>query len=130
MPRELENILYPPTKDEQIVNTALIVFLNALTLHFSLSSKWTLHRRAFTAEFETAQFEARTDGYLDDYRGKPSVLIEVKPVVRSRKLSLIQMQESAQMVAWIKSDDEVSQRRRKTYFPFSSLFLPRLSWWR
>ncbi|KAJ5431726.1 hypothetical protein N7445_008224 [Penicillium cf. griseofulvum] len=39
--RELENILYPPTKDEQTVNTALIVFLNALAIHFELSSQWT-----------------------------------------------------------------------------------------
>ncbi|KXG51993.1 uncharacterized protein PGRI_082770 [Penicillium griseofulvum] len=84
--RELGNILYPPTKDEQIVNTALIVFLDALTIHFDLSSQWTLHRKAFTATFEQAEFEARTDGYLDSPRGKPRVLIEVKPVLRSSNL--------------------------------------------
>lgn len=50
--KELENLLYPPTRDEQIVNTALVLFLNALTIHFSLSSGWTLHRRVFTANFK------------------------------------------------------------------------------
>ncbi|RAO68383.1 uncharacterized protein BHQ10_004395 [Talaromyces amestolkiae] len=111
VPRELVNIMYPPTKDEQIVNTALIVLLNALTIHLdSFSSKWTLHRKAFIATFGDAAFEARTDGYLNDHRGKPSVIVEVKPVMRSAKLSAIMMQESAQMVAWIKSDDYKTQR--------------------
>ncbi|CAI7592329.1 unnamed protein product [Penicillium glandicola] len=117
--RELGNILYPPTKDEQIVNTALIVFLNALTIHFPLSSKWTLHRNPFTATFKDAQFEARTDGYLDSPGGKPRVLIEVKPVLRSLNLLAIQMQESSQMVAWIKSDDEFAQKANTTRFHIS-----------
>ncbi|PYI16906.1 hypothetical protein BO99DRAFT_339058, partial [Aspergillus violaceofuscus CBS 115571] len=99
VPSELINVLYPPTKDEQIVNTALIVFLNALTIHTELTSTWTLHRRAFTAKFREAQFEARTDGYLHDREGKPSVIIDVKPVSRSGNPAVIQMQESAQMVA-------------------------------
>lgn len=113
MPQELASILYPPTKDEQIVNTALVVFLNALTIHFSLSLDWTLHRKSFTAAFKEAEFQARTDGYLGDSHGEPSVLIEVKPVTRSRKLQLIQIQESAQMVAWIKSDTQAAQKRRQ-----------------
>ncbi|KNG91727.1 hypothetical protein ANOM_000217 [Aspergillus nomiae NRRL 13137] len=69
-PKELENVLYPPTKDEQIVNCALILFLNALTMHFNLTHKRTLHRKAFKANFEKASFEARIDGYLDDRREK------------------------------------------------------------
>ncbi|CAI7631573.1 unnamed protein product [Penicillium glandicola] len=107
--REMEKFLYPPTKDEQIVNTALIVFLNALTTHFDFYSNWTLHRKPFVATFENAQFEARTDGYLDSPGGKTRVLIEVKPV----------MQESAQMVAWIKSDNELAQRTNTTRFHIS-----------
>lgn len=113
--RELGKILYPPTKDEQIVNTALIVFLNALTIHFPLSSKWTLHRKPFIANFKDAKFEARTDGYLDSPGGKARVLIEVKPVLRSLNLLAIQMQESAQMVAWIKSDTKPAQEANTTY---------------
>ncbi|KAJ5972381.1 uncharacterized protein N7479_002299 [Penicillium vulpinum] len=113
--RELEKLLYPPTKDEKIVNTALIVFLNALTTHFDFYSNWTLHRKPFVAIFENAQFEARTDGYLDSPAGKTRVLIEVKPVKRSQNHLPIQMQESAQMVAWIRSDDDLSQRTNTTY---------------
>ena len=122
--RELANILYPPTKDEQIVNTALIVFLNALTIHFCLSSKWTLHRKPFIATFKNAKFEARTDGYLDSPGGKPRVLIEVKPVLRSLNLLAIQMQESAQMVAWIKSDTESAQKRNTTYAYIPCFYIP------
>ncbi|KAF3407258.1 hypothetical protein DPV78_000580 [Talaromyces pinophilus] len=111
VPQELVNVMYPPTKDEQIVNTALIVLLNVLTIHLeSFSSKWTLHRKTFIAAFGDAEFEARTDGYLNDHRDNPSIIVEVKPVMRSTKLSAIRMQENAQMVAWIKSDDCETQR--------------------
>lgn len=80
VPKELENLLYPPTRDEQIVNAALVLFLSALTIHFPLSSGWTLHRRVFTANFQTASLEPRTDGYLEDRRlGNVRALIEVKP---------------------------------------------------
>ncbi|KKZ60118.1 hypothetical protein EMCG_05143 [[Emmonsia] crescens] len=67
IPKELENAVYPPMKDEQIVNCALVIFLNALTISFSLVNNWTLHRKVFKAEFEDTSYEARTDGYLDDY---------------------------------------------------------------
>ncbi|GKZ20428.1 hypothetical protein AbraIFM66951_002716 [Aspergillus brasiliensis] len=106
-PKEMENQLYPPTKDEQIVNCALVIFLNALTVPFKLANNWTLHRKVFKAKFDGASFEARTDGYLDDRRGKAQAIIEVKPVRRSKKSVPIQMQESAQMVAWIKNDCEM-----------------------
>lgn len=110
-----ERLLYPATKDEQIVNTSLLVFLNALTIHFNdVPSNWTLHRKAFRAKFEKAEYEARTDGYLSDNRGNTKVLLEVKPVKRSAKSALIQMQESAQMVAWIASDDYATQEAHKT----------------
>lgn len=97
------------------MNTALIVFFNALTTHFDFYSNWTLHRKPFIATFENAQFEARTDGYLDSPGGKTRAIIEVKPVLRSRHRLPIQMQESAQMVAWIRSDDDLSQRTNTTY---------------
>ena len=112
---EQQRLLYPATKDEQIVNTSLLVFLNALTIHFDdVSSNWTLHRKAFKAKFESAEYEARTDGYLHDNRGNPRVLLEVKPVHRDSKLALIQMQEGAQMVAWIASDNQAAQEAHKT----------------
>ncbi|KAJ5962125.1 hypothetical protein N7501_007066 [Penicillium viridicatum] len=113
--RELERVLYPPTKDEQIVNTALIVFLNALNTHFDFYSNWTLHRKPSVAAFENAQFEARADGYLDSPGGKTRAIVEVKPTLRSRHSLPIQMQESDQMVAWIRSNDDLAQRNNTTY---------------
>ncbi|KAL2005982.1 hypothetical protein VTN00DRAFT_9636 [Thermoascus crustaceus] len=108
-----ERILYAPAKDEQIVNAALLLLLNAITIHFPLSNDWTLHRRAFNVQFKTASFQARTDGYLEDKTsGKVRALIEVKPCVRTRSQVRIQMQEAAQMVAWI-SDD----KQRPSQFP-------------
>lgn len=114
-PKELENVLYPPTKDEQIVNSAIVIFLNALTIPFKLRNNWTMHRKAFKAIFDDASFEARTDGYLDDRQGNAQAIIEVKPVTRSKKSTLIQMQESAQMVAWIKSDGEKPNAPKTVY---------------
>ncbi|PWY95953.1 hypothetical protein BO94DRAFT_552764 [Aspergillus sclerotioniger CBS 115572] len=101
-PQEIAHLMYPQTKDEQIVNTALIDFLNALSMHFPKACGWTLHRKSFKAEFEHAFFEARTDGYLDD--GQSS---EVKPMTRRKQRIPICMQKAAQMAAWIKSDPDI-----------------------
>lgn len=107
--KELQNIAYPPTEDEQIVNTAFLLFLNALTIHSALSNSWTLHRRAFTARFEDSSFEARTDGYLKDKDcGKVRAIIEVKPALRDKTPRRVRMQESAQMVAWILNEAQIS----------------------
>ncbi|KAI2815824.1 hypothetical protein CBS147320_10780 [Aspergillus niger] len=106
IPEELQRRMFPPTKDEQIVNTALLIFLNALTIHFddNITSNWTIHRKGFIAKFTKASFEARTDGYLDDGEENAYALIEVKPVIRSKKENVIRMQESAQMVGWLMND--------------------------
>ncbi|KAI0098803.1 hypothetical protein GGR51DRAFT_537491 [Nemania sp. FL0031] len=91
-------------QDEQIVNTALILFLNALTIHSALRADWTLHRRAFISRNRNGEktYEARVDGLLrrrqDD---KPLAILEVKPFTRRKKRLEIMMQESAQMAAWI-----------------------------
>ncbi|KAK2812588.1 hypothetical protein FQN50_001232 [Emmonsiellopsis sp. PD_5] len=81
IPKELENVIYPPTKDEQIMNCALVIFLNALMIPFALTNNWTLHRKSFKVEFKEAGYEARTDGYLDNCQGNARVIIEVKPVL-------------------------------------------------
>ncbi|PYH89305.1 hypothetical protein BO71DRAFT_423098 [Aspergillus ellipticus CBS 707.79] len=86
-PQEIMDLMYPPTKDEQIVNTALVDFLNALTMHFTTANDWSLHRKSFKAKFAHASFEARTD---------------------ERKRNPICMQEAAQMAAWIKTDPDLS----------------------
>ncbi|KAL2821899.1 hypothetical protein BJX63DRAFT_377390 [Aspergillus granulosus] len=104
-PVELLGVMYPPTKDEQIVNCALIDFLNALTVQFNKAGKWTIHRRALKATFEKSTFEARVDGYLEN-NNKAEVLVEVKPGSRIAKESAIRIQETAQMVAFIVSDKD------------------------
>ncbi|KAL2821904.1 hypothetical protein BJX63DRAFT_427265 [Aspergillus granulosus] len=105
---ELRRTIYPPTKDEQIVNTALLNFLTALTIHMKLSVQWSLHRVPLHADFNTASYEARTDGYLESIEEsekdkKIRALIEVKAALREIKRNKIRMQESAQTVAWLKS---------------------------
>ncbi|KAI0154855.1 hypothetical protein GGR57DRAFT_98633 [Xylariaceae sp. FL1272] len=92
-------------EDEQIVNTALILFLNALTIHFpDLTADWTLHRLAFLCRNGNGEktYEARVDGFLRRQRdNEPLVILEVKPFRRDGERKRIIMQESAQIAAWI-----------------------------
>ncbi|CEL01829.1 hypothetical protein ASPCAL01407 [Aspergillus calidoustus] len=120
-PEELHHVMYPPTKDEQIVNTALVLLLNALAMYQNLNVSWTMHRIPLRAIFDPYSFEARTDGYLSDGQGNSQVLIEVKPVRREDKLAPIRMQESAQMVAWIKAYEDGVQGPRKMRFIISQV---------
>lgn len=60
-------------------------------------------------------FEWRAGGYHDSPGEMPRVLIEGKPVLRPLNLLPIQFQESAQMVAWIKGDTELSQKINTMY---------------
>ena len=111
-PREIWHLIHPPTKDEQIVNTALINFLTALILHHRFSSRWNLHRMPFKADFKNASFEARIDGYLEDRAtGKVRALVEVKAAFREHKRKQICMQEAAQMVGWILNDNSDEQMK-------------------
>jgi hypothetical protein len=78
---------YPPANDEQIVNVALVLLLNAVTMHFVPNADWTFHRRAFQIGNKKSGkgFEARVDGFLrrlsDD---KVMAILEVKPCVRGK----------------------------------------------
>ncbi|PWY86572.1 hypothetical protein BO94DRAFT_624752 [Aspergillus sclerotioniger CBS 115572] len=131
-PKELLDLSYPRTKDEQIVNTALVDLLNAFIIPYKLPVYWTLHRKQFIATFENGHFEARTDGCLEDRRSETYAIVEVKPMLRERESIRIQMQESAEMVAWIKSDPDpdgflsscglrvlVSQDRHEIFLTFA-----------
>ena len=102
-----------PSEDEQIVSTALIDFLNALTIHFTLPIEFTLHRKAFHCKDSTGRgFEARVDGYLRRKNNNtPLAILEVKPYTRDRKPVAIQMQEGAQMAAWISSYPDFCSKR-------------------
>ncbi|PYI00548.1 hypothetical protein BO78DRAFT_434330 [Aspergillus sclerotiicarbonarius CBS 121057] len=93
-------------KRQQIVNTALVDFLNAFIIHYKLRVYWTLYRKPFIAKFENGAFEARTDGCLEDRASKTYAIVEVKPMLREKEVVRISMQETAEMVAWIKCDPD------------------------
>ncbi|PWY87803.1 hypothetical protein BO94DRAFT_574909 [Aspergillus sclerotioniger CBS 115572] len=131
-PQELLDLNFPRTKDEQIVNTALIDFLNAFTIHMNVQSHWTLYRKPFVANFRSASFEARTDGCLEDGGPKTFAIVEVKPMVRFKQSNRISMQEAAEIVAWIKCEPDpddftsgcglrilISQDRHEIYLTFA-----------
>ncbi|KAL3248313.1 hypothetical protein ABHI18_012098 [Aspergillus niger] len=104
-PEELLREMYPSVDDEQIVNVALVNFLQALTNYFpSLGSSWTIHRKPLKAKFNDAEYEARTDGCLrGKVDGEVRALIEVKAALRRESRFAICMQEGAQIVAWLKN---------------------------
>ena len=97
--------------DEQIVNTALVLFLKSTTIHHpDVRADWTLHRKIF--KFGNL-FEARTDGYLEKGQsGEVSAILEVKAYIREDNVLQIQMQESAQMAAWIFANPDDGELHR------------------
>lgn len=103
---------FKAVKDEQIVNTALILFLNALTLHKNdLRGEWSLYRKPFTvsrmdqARKTIKAYEARVDGLLTvGNEERIAAIVEVKPHLRKPNNTVycrIRVQEAAQMAAWI-----------------------------
>lgn len=120
--------MYSATEDEQIVNTALINYLEALIAHSGLPLRWSLHRVPLKANFGNKSYEARTDGYLQTTRGnarderrdkKIRALVEAKAVLRDLKGASIRMQEAAQTVAWLKTHPDhqglLNQRGRRVH---------------
>lgn len=96
------------TTDEQYVNTALITFLDAVTVNLpEVKCHWGIGRLAFKVEFNKASMEVRTDGYLHGLNTDEAfAIVETKAHLREREGngSRIYMQESAEMVAWIFRD--------------------------
>lgn len=113
----LDEVDLPAVKDEQIVNTALILFLTAVTMHFDIPAEWSLHRERFVfGESGTKLFEARVDGYLCSRRNRQKkAIIEVKPVARKPHLNTIRMQEAAQMAAWICNFPDEDSKPKQTF---------------
>lgn len=108
-PTSGENAKNVQTEDEQIVNTALILLLNALTLHCDLvQGEWSLYRQPFVVKKANDKvYEARVDGLLRINQKNTRAIIEVKPFIRNASpeiLDGIRMQETAQMAAWIAQD--------------------------
>jgi hypothetical protein len=86
--------------DEQTVNTALYLFLNAIVMHYAkVRAYWTMHRIGFQMH---TYFEARTNGYLEALRSyRVCAILEVKRYRRASNANAVRMQETAQMAAWI-----------------------------
>lgn len=104
-PRDQDLPCEPPSQDEQIVNTACVNFLDALSIFDDRHADWSLHRKSFRFRSKTGvTFQARTDGHLRRHGGNRSdAIIEVKARSRyySSTKSQIDMQQSAQMALWI-----------------------------
>jgi hypothetical protein len=95
---------YPSADDEQIVNVALVSFLNAVTIHFVPEADWSFERKAFQLgnKKNGKGYEARVDGFLCRLPDQQVMaILEVKPCVRVGQSGNIRMQESGQMAAWI-----------------------------
>ncbi|KAI1084508.1 hypothetical protein F5B20DRAFT_208879 [Whalleya microplaca] len=110
-----------PTKDEQIVNSALILFLQAVTaFNANVKGHWSIERKAFHARTKDGEkiYRADTDGILELYSGHISALVEVK---RSDRVGVsvakeIKMQEVAEIAAWISEDPPTMSRGRDEEF--------------
>ena len=90
------------SEDEQIVNIALILWLQTLVMFHPQVQlerlKWSVKR----LKFGFGEWEARTDGCLRKH-GEVKAIVEVKPFTRLEYSSAIQKQESAQMASWIRN---------------------------
>ncbi|GFF54670.1 hypothetical protein IFM51744_08427 [Aspergillus udagawae] len=93
---------------EASVNTSIVSFLQAIAALVPQSGRqWTADRSKLTADFSTRrrkrQFVAYTDGQLEDtFSRRILALIECKRSRREDHSPAVDMQEVAQMVAWVK----------------------------
>ncbi|KAE8401780.1 hypothetical protein BDV37DRAFT_285332 [Aspergillus pseudonomiae] len=93
---------------EASVNTSIVSFLQAIAELVPQSGRqWTADRIKLIADFSTRrrnrQFVAYTDGQLEDTASRrPLALIECKRSRRDDHSPDVDMQEVAQMVAWVK----------------------------
>lgn len=109
--------------DEQVVNAALYLFLDAVTIHFEgLNVEWSLHRRPFALKNRNGEggFKALVDGVLKmrhPYGDYILAILEVKPFTRDSKAgTAARMQETAEMTAWINNypPPNLAEEREKT----------------
>ncbi|KAK2771369.1 hypothetical protein FQN53_005086 [Emmonsiellopsis sp. PD_33] len=113
----------PLVKDEQIVNTALILLLRGLCLRMPglAEARWSIERKAFhfrqhKSPKKESLYEARTDGHfslITKNTSRSLSILEVKAQIRQEARPW--MQESAPMAAWIydepcKGNDSVFRR--------------------
>ncbi|KAL3410229.1 hypothetical protein V8F44DRAFT_550481 [Aspergillus fumigatus] len=95
---------------EASVNTSIVSFLQAIADLVPQSGRqWTADRSKLTADFSTRrrqrQFVAYTDDQMEDiFSRRILALIECKQSQRENHSPAVDMQEVAQMVAWVKQD--------------------------
>ncbi|RFU34262.1 hypothetical protein B7463_g2046, partial [Scytalidium lignicola] len=66
-------------KTEEIVNTALLMFLNALTADFTQYHAWSPERKLFKAQFGKNNYQSCVDGFLEDEGlGSVRAIVETK----------------------------------------------------
>ncbi|MCJ1462256.1 hypothetical protein MMC07_000856 [Pseudocyphellaria aurata] len=91
-------------EDEILVNTALILFIESITIyHLDLQGFYSPRWTSKPLQLKFSSWVARTDGFLrlDSDDEKVAAIMETKPYVRQKDLRGIQKQEGAQMAAWI-----------------------------
>jgi hypothetical protein len=99
------NLSIPRKLDEEVVNVGLVLLLNALAIKIpNVTTTCSPERAALSARFMQDEYEARTDGVLLHRDRTVQAILEVKPKPREMLRPHIQMQESAEMVAWIMND--------------------------
>ena len=104
-------------QSEANVNTSFVSFLQAIADLVPQSTRqWTANRIRLTADFSTRQrertFVAHTDGHLEDRSNSQILaLIECKNSRREDHTPAVDMQEVAQMVAWVKEHPGEPNRR-------------------
>ncbi|KAJ5237740.1 hypothetical protein N7489_007831 [Penicillium chrysogenum] len=93
--------------DEDSVNLSLVALLIAVAAkHPSLRSRWTPHRRPIKAEFANgAEMEAQVDGYFAGADGPIRLILEAKSGLREYHEPQVSMQETAEVVALIMTQD-------------------------
>lgn len=96
-----------PIVDEDSVNSAFLSLLCAITIkHSGAKCIWTPHRAAMQAEFRKGTLEAQIDGYLTASKSaspRIRIIVEVKAKRRGAYGTQVSMQETAELVAWLKT---------------------------
>ncbi|KAM3565399.1 hypothetical protein ARSEF4850_001435 [Beauveria asiatica] len=104
IPPSIADKVYRFIEDEQIVNFALILLLDTLVLSCPyVEGFWSPYRSPFSVRDGAVEvYQARVDGVFRRKRDLPGNMIaEVKPHSRGTNEMNVNMQESAQMAAWI-----------------------------
>lgn len=132
------DLFRPSSAGETTVNTSLLDLLNAITSTIpGTTLVWNPERQSLTANFGRVKndptprkYTAETDGELEDTVSRRiRAIIECKKSARLSNTPQVQMQEVAQMVAWIKEHPDditndmnyrltVSQDREEIYISF------------